>query len=368
MKTCVISGRPVQRPLRRLRRAIVSAAAVALVCTATTASAAEFGTQLDPWESQAVIDRSYADMAAAGARWARTDGEWSTVQAGGPNSWDVTRMDRYVDAATRNGIKSMVVLTYTPGRARPAGFAGDDKAAPQGAMIDAYGVFCGRTAQHFKDTGRHVPAYEIWNEPNHYMFFHPRPDAAQYTHMLKVCALRIKAVNPQATIITGGTSPAPDTATEISPVNFVKGIYANGGKGFLDAIGAHPYTWDNGIPSKDPNAKWNAWSQMGRAGFPFPTMRSVMIENGDAARKIWATEWGASVGSQMCCGQGVVTEETQRMIYVDGMAPRGSDPASSTVNGCTHGHGQTLGPGAGPSEPAGSQYRDASCACRSSLA
>lgn len=302
-----------------LRAILIVLSATFVLIGPGTARGYEFGTQVDPWESKATTDRLYAEIPSMGARWVRVDGEWSTIQAAGPNSWDFTRADMLVDAAARNGLKAMATMTYTPKWARPGLLVNDDKAAPQGAMIAAFGTFCKTTAQHFKSTGRSVPAYEIWNEPNHQQFFKPVPNVAQYVDMLKACSNGIRSVNPAAIIVTGGTSPTGDSATEIAPVTFIKGIYANGGKPYFNAVGAHPYTYTNGVPSKDPNAVWNAWSQMGAPGYPYDTMRSVMIANQDWGKKIWGTEWGASVGSRLASGQGVVTDALQSYIFADGM-------------------------------------------------
>ena len=63
--------------------------------------------------------------------------------------------------------------------------------------------------------------------------------------MLKRAYVEIKAVDPTATVLAGGTAPAPDdpSGRDMSPVTFLRNIYANGGKGYFDAFAHHPYSF-----------------------------------------------------------------------------------------------------------------------------
>jgi polysaccharide biosynthesis protein PslG len=105
--------------------------------------------------------------------------------------------------------------------------------------------------------------------------------------MLKAADIAIKQVDPSATVITGGLSPATDDGTNIAPVTFLRQIYADGGQGFFDAVGMHPYC-NPDLPGA-PDA-WSSWYQMYGTS---TSLRSLMIANGDGAKKIWGTEFGA---------------------------------------------------------------------------
>jgi hypothetical protein len=132
-----------------------------------------------------------------------------------------------------------------------------------------------------------VHSYEVWNEPNQSGAWTPKPDAAAYTLLLKAAYPAIKAADPQSTVMTGGTGPAPNDGTQIAPLDFLNAVYANGGAGFFDAVAHHPYTFP-AYPGEAQN--WSPWYQMyGTA----PSLRSLMIAHGDGAKKIWATEFGA---------------------------------------------------------------------------
>jgi len=99
----------------------------------------------------------------------------------------------------------------------------------------------------------------------------------------------IKAIDPGATVVTGGLSPAPDSpdGTLMSPVAFLRGVYAAGGRGSFDAVGHHPSNWPFMPLRPEPNFNDNAF------GGVTPKLYETMQANGDGAKKIWATEMGA---------------------------------------------------------------------------
>ena len=98
----------------------------------------------------------------------------------------------------------------------------------------------------------------------------------------------------------------------MSPVTFMRQIYANGGKGFFDAFGHHPYSFPC---SPLTSASWNAFTQT-------KYLHDVMVQNGDGAKKIWGTEAGAPTGANIgtCTTGGIgrsVTEATQSQFVAD---------------------------------------------------
>ena len=92
----------------------------------------------------------------------------------------------------------------------------------------------------------------------------------------------------------------------MAPVDFLTRLYANGARDSFDAVGYHPYSF----PARPSHpAPSDGWSQMAATG---PSLRSVMIANGDTAKQIWMTEFGAPTG-----GQNAVTEDAQAAIIRD---------------------------------------------------
>jgi hypothetical protein len=140
----------------------------------------------------------------------------------------------------------------------------------------------------------------------------PTVDVAHYTAILQRAYVEFKAADPVATVIAGGTSPAPDAAdgTDMAPVTFLKGIYANGGRGFFDAVGHHPYSFPCN-PLTD--ASWNAFTQT-------RSLHDVMVANADGGKKIWATEAGAPTANNVnhgCdAGPNVSLTEAQQAQWV----------------------------------------------------
>lgn len=255
-----------------------------------------------PWMSSTDQATYLNSDQAMGAGWLRFDINWTSIQAGGPTSYNWAPQDAVVKGAMSRGIQILGTIAYTPAWARPSGTT--DKYPP--TNVSDYGNFCKATAQHFGPMGVH--AYEVWNEPNLSGFFMPSPNVVKYTAMLKACYTAIKSVDPNSTVMTGGTSPAgsynnPGSTSQINGINFLEGIYANGGKGYFDAVAHHPYTFPY-----DPStvANWSAWYQMFGTS---PSLRSVMIANGDGTKKIWGTEWGAPTNGPS--GSGYVSESTQ---------------------------------------------------------
>jgi hypothetical protein len=218
--------------------------------------------------------------ANAGAGWIRIDINWAQIQAQGPNSYNWWAIDNAVESAESRGMSVLGTIVFTPNWSRPAGTD-----ATYVASAAQFAAFAAVAAQHYSALG--VQDFEIWNEPNQIGGWTPKPDVGAYTTLLKDSYTAIKNVDPSATVISGGLSPAASDGTNIAPVDFLRGIYADGGQGSFDAVGMHPYT-NPDLPGA-PDA-WSAWYQM----YGTPTsLRSLMIANGDGAKKIWGTEFGA---------------------------------------------------------------------------
>jgi polysaccharide biosynthesis protein PslG len=251
-------------------------------------------------ESSSDVRRDFDSMQTAGARWVRMDVNWAVIQAQGPSAYNWAPFDRVASDALAHGLSVLAVVEYTPAWARPAG----TPAETPPTNLDDYARFAQTAAAHYAALGVH--AFEIWNEPNISAFWRPKPDVARYTRMLTLASTAIRAVDPQAVIVTGGTAPAADDGTNIAPVTFLRGIYANGGKSSFAAVGHHPYCWP--AQPGEPYA-WSAWYVMYGTS---PSLRSTMVANGDGAKKIWATEFGAPTNGP--AGTFVSEDAQSRMV------------------------------------------------------
>lgn len=249
------------------------------------------------------LDQRLDAYKASGAKWVRFQLIWANVQVGGPNYYYWAAYDQLIAGLAARGLKPLPILIDTPAWAR----ASDCTDAPECHAADPqqFANFAAVAAARYKNQGVHD--WEIWNEPNSRIFYKPNPDPAEYTTLLRATYTAIKSVDPSATVITGGTAPAANQSDAqgvkwIAPTDFLQGIYDNGGRGYFDAVGQHPYTFPN-MP--DWTSPWSAWYQTFGTTTSF---RSIMAAHGDGAKKIWATEFGAHTDPQ---GVGYVTEAQQ---------------------------------------------------------
>jgi hypothetical protein len=246
-------------------------------------------------EDPATLGRDLDAFQRLHAAWLRVDVNWAMIQAAGPGSYNWEPIDRIVQGATARGINVLGTITFTPGWARPAGTD-----ATYGPDPTRYAEFAATAARRYAAMGVH--SYEVWNEPNQSGAWTPKPDPAAYTQLLRAAYPAIKGADPRATVVTGGTGPAPNDGTQIAPLDFLNAVYASGGSGSFDAVAHHPYTF----PANPGEAQaWSPWYQMyGTA----PSLRSLMIAHGDGAKKIWATEFGAPTNGP---GGGYISEAAQ---------------------------------------------------------
>jgi GH35 family endo-1,4-beta-xylanase len=274
----------------RLRKPVVAAFAALLCGTVIVASehgaesaapVPEFGfASLATLASTSTTDyNAYAaQVKNVGASWVRLVVPWNNVEVN-RGTYDWATIDPAVSAAQAYGTKMLLLLT---GPAPPwaQGLPGNPfsrSATP--ADPATFGAFAAAAATRYKE---YASTWEIWNEPNDPTFFQS-PNVPNYIQLLKAAYQSIHAVQPSAVVVTGGVSSAP---WPISETSFVDQLYSNGARPFLDGIGMHPYTIPYGI-NDDPKHLWN----------DLAIARTTMTNNGDAAKKIWVTEWGLPTGT-----------------------------------------------------------------------
>lgn len=179
-------------------------------------------------------DPSSMDVPAAlvselGVNWVREDIHWHRVQPR-PDVWDWTFSDAALRALLSRGINVLGVLGPSVGWATP--YRNDTPNdvsyyAPDTAAFVEYarGVV---TRYH-----RYVKHWEIWNEPDHAIFWRPSPDPAAYADLLIRTAAVIRAIDPEAQILIGGFNPFDPT--------FLRVVAEHGAWDSFDIIAIHPY-------------------------------------------------------------------------------------------------------------------------------
>lgn len=238
----------------------------------------------------AAIDAEFATYKTLGVRMLRFDFYWSTIQptAGGAYTW--TGPDKLVAKAAQHGIQVLGLLNGQPSYIASGFTVAQDRVA--------FSNFAAAAVNRYKGRIQH---WEVMNEPNMDHSF-VRISPANYAELLKVTSPKMRAADPSITIITAGLASVPSTGNGFhGAVDFVNAMYQNGAKNHFDALGFHPYTYPL-MPSN--TAAWNGWQIM-RGG-----VRQAMVNNGDASKLIYITEFGAPTAG----GSNAVTEAQQAQI------------------------------------------------------
>jgi polysaccharide biosynthesis protein PslG len=106
----------------------------------------------------------------------------------------------------------------------------------------------------------------------------------------------------------------------MNPVRFLELEYAAGLKGSFDELGWHPYLYNDNWTAAQMLSLTNPWSGMAQLGALAPSARSLMSANGDGAKKITATEWGAPTDDAADGFTGGVTPAEQANLMTQGIA------------------------------------------------
>jgi hypothetical protein len=234
------------------------------------------------------VNKTLDMMQSAGVNTVRVMIPWAGIEpTKGTYNW--TRVDTIVNAANARGMSVLGMVNSTP---QWAAQAGQPALSGPPASNAVFADFTKRVATRY--TGK-ISAYEVWNEQNATVFWSTGADPAAYTAMLKAVYPAIKAADPNATILVGGLSPLPHAQGMMNPVDYLKGMYTAGAKGYFDALAYHPYATTTFSQS---------YYTSGGALNVLIKLRQVMVSKGDY-KLIWATEYGAPTGP------GLLTEQQQ---------------------------------------------------------
>lgn len=162
--------------------------------------------------------------------------------------------------------------------------------------INSYAANAAKAAEfirnHYNGSYQTI-AYEIWNEPNLKYEWEGNPNPTEYVNLLRAASEAIRTADPQAVIVSGAPSPGGD----YDDLKFLDGIYANGAKGLMNAVGSHPYggPWPYDHPTGIDSAG-NGWPYFRKA----EAQRAIMEKYGDTQTQIWATEFSWLAGVPDC--------------------------------------------------------------------
>lgn len=238
-----------------------------------------------PGLSNTDLQSELTDIADMGVTWVRIDVSWADVQPTNDSAYDWSSLDRVITTAKNYHLQVLGTIAYTPAWAaiNTCVDKTSQKCAP--SSDSQFATFAATAAKRYEATG--VVNWEIWNEPNLEGFWQPAPDATAYTQLLQASYNAIKGVAPNDLVLSGSVGPLDDSPASIRQLTFVSRMYASGAKPYFNALGYHPYSYP---APPDYTISWNSWSMM--AALP-SSARSIMLANGDDAKQIWVTEYGA---------------------------------------------------------------------------
>lgn len=207
---------------------------------------------------------------------------WTVESVKGQFSWP--ERSKWVDSASENGIKSLVVLSfgnpiYDFGKAAQAdldagGFYdcvmpvrdGNPETTADDEYFDAYIRYVDFVS---KSLAGKVEAYEIWNEPDIKGFNTNDATAADYTELLKAAYKTIKQNDPDVPVLGGAIAFQTD---------FIDGMMKAGAGSYMDGLSVHYYLAKN-APEK-------------RARERLDKYRDVLVKYGYDKMPVWVTETG----------------------------------------------------------------------------
>lgn len=313
--------------MRLLKPLLSVAAAAAALLVPAAAPAATPGVNIvgaTPQALQQAID--------TGAKTVRMFVPWSELEPDGRGQYPgnpqgnadvgaaIARYDNAIRTLNAVGAKPLFVVTGAPSWANGS----SDHNVPPSDPAD-YAAFVARFAAHSKGVGS-VLGYEIWNEPDENQFWHPAPDAARYTALLKASYTAIKQADPSATVVAG-----PMTGNDYP---WLDQLYAQGAGGSFDVVSVHT---DTACSVYGPDYFYRDGGDIARYAFlGYRSVHDVMAAHGDGGKPIWMSElgWTTTGGVANSCQRGQwagqkasgVTEADQAAFLTQAYACLAHDP------------------------------------------
>lgn len=213
-----------------------------------------------------MLKRAIAQLKELRVSTLRVDLVWSDIHRG-LYQYDFSTYDQLIGELTDAGFELLIPLHYNKVR-----LAEDGKeiwnTPPE--STEEFARYVEATVRRYKSKVRH---WEIWNEPNHPVYWTgPKDNLRAYGRLLRQSTTAAKNADPSCVVLNGGlTEPV---------VESVKDLYTHVGKEFFDILSIHTFL----DPSqRDVQKIFNGIIE---------GTRKLMVANGDEGKKIWITEMG----------------------------------------------------------------------------
>lgn len=145
-------------------------------------------------------------------------------------------------------------------------------------------------AEFAREVARRFPKaiLEVWNEPNYTLFWDGGPDPERWAELQVLAFDAIKDTSPSTMVISGGLTfpPQTDLSGMAVPEYLARAYAANPSiAGHMDALGIHPYPYDNAFGANTLFAQ------------SMDQVRTVRKRHGDEETPLFITEFGVSTGA-----------------------------------------------------------------------
>lgn len=246
-------------------------------------------------------------IADAGFHWIRQQFPWADIEIHGKgdfedrrhepyrSAWD--KYDNIVALTEQYGLSIIARLDAPPEWSRHDGHARGAFGPPDD--IADYADYITAVVERYH--GR-IHFYQIWNEPNIYPEWGNQPvDPEAYTQLLCLAYARIKAIDPQAVIISGAMAPTAELGTwnpayagnNLMDVVFLQRMYDAGAGACFDVMAVNDYMLWSGPTDRRMRPTQN------QVNFSRPLwVRDVMVANGDAHKPIWISEMNSNAAPE----------------------------------------------------------------------
>jgi len=252
----------------------------------------EYGVQLFMWWKPDIAQRDLQLTKDMGFGWVKQSFAWRDIEThekGAHNWW---HSDTIVQAVEDAGLKLLVRLDRQPWWSQAPGTEPLENAPP--ADYQDFADFCGAVAGRYR--GR-IQAYQVWNEPNLSREWGDEPpNPVAYTELLAVCYEAIKAVDPEAIVISAGLAPTgTEPPTAMPDAEYLQAMYEAGAADHFDVLGLNAPGYKappEAAPeeAEDPangygNGRWFTFRHV-------EDMREIMVANGDEDKQVAILEMG----------------------------------------------------------------------------
>ena len=232
------------------------------------------------WDGRSTVHRMADDfnrvmierVNEAGVTATRIGFDWAVIEEEPLEyNWQTMDEERGLDRLLAMDIEVIGLINTAPGWATPEGKAGTW--APTEESAELFEAFCKTLAERYRGK---IKYYQYGHSMDIDPGWQPKADPVSYARWLKRAYRGLKAGNPDCVVGTGGhlgRNPG-----------FLRTIYEEGGKDFLDAVGVNPWP-PYEAPQGDEAFDWKR----------IEDYRAVMVEQDDADTPIWCSEWGYDV-------------------------------------------------------------------------